>query len=83
MQMLNGSILDMHVQAESKVMLDILFGTKVHNEKLINTPICEFGFQVHSQTFIDTKLLQVELVHNISIVFTRPIDTQKIDFWSG
>ncbi len=82
-QMLNGSILDMHVQVQSKVMLDILFGTKVHNEKFIDTPICEFGFQVHSQTFINTKLLQLELVHNNSIIFTPPIDTQKIDFWSG
>jgi hypothetical protein len=82
-QMLNGSILDMHVQAQSKVMLDILFGTKVHNEKFIDIAICEFGFQVHSQTFIHTKLSQLELVHNNSIIFTQPIDTQKIDFWSG
>jgi hypothetical protein len=28
-------------------------------------------------------LLQLELVHNNSIIFTPPIDTQKIDFWSG
>ncbi len=82
-QMLNGSILDMHVQAQSKVMLDILVATKLHNEKFIDTPICEFGFQVQSQTFIDTKLLQLELVHDNSIIFTQPIDTQKIDFLNG
>ncbi len=64
-------------------MLNILFRTKVHNEKFINTPIYEFGFQVHSRTFIDTKLFQLELVHNNSIIFTQPLDTQKIDFWSG
>ncbi len=46
-RVLNGSILDMHAQVQSKVTLDILFGTKVHNEKFIDTPICEFGFQVH------------------------------------
>ncbi len=73
--MLNGSILDMHVQAQSKVMLDTLFGTKVHDEKFIDTPICESSFQVHNQTFIDTKLLQLELVYNNSIIFTQPIDT--------
>ncbi len=47
-QVLNGSILDMHAQAQSKNTLDILFWTKVHNEKFIDTPICEFGFQVHN-----------------------------------
>jgi hypothetical protein len=28
-------------------------------------------------------LLQLELVHDNSIIFTQPIDTQKIDFLSG
>jgi len=46
-QVLNGSILDMHPQVQSKITLDILFGTKVYNEKFIDTPICESGFQVH------------------------------------
>jgi hypothetical protein len=47
-QVLNDSFLDMHAQAQSKNTLDILFWTKVHNEKFIDTPICEFGFQVHN-----------------------------------
>jgi hypothetical protein len=44
-QMLNGSILDLHVQVQSKVTLDILFGIKVHNEKFMIHQYVDLAFK--------------------------------------